>query len=351
MDGAYLSALPSALVALDKLLSITYLNPAAENLFSTNIAQFTGNPRDLLLPFINEQQLLIERVFASSEEMVRHEVPLHLPHGKLNVTLYITPVISGNHTKEVLLTIIKGEGLQKLTASEWKKDITRAAGVMASMLAHEVKNPLSGIRGAAQLLKDEVEEEHKPLAELIYMETDRIRDLLAQVDIFAESAPVALSPVNIHEVLQYVIAVARSGFARQVVFVENYDPSLPLVSGHRERLVQLFLNLIKNAAEAMGNQQGAEIVITTSYRSGYVIRDAGTQRSLPIMVSIHDNGPGVEEGLYDKLFQPFHTSKGEGRGLGLAIVAKIATDMGAVTELDHSAKKGAKFNVMLACAE
>ena len=170
---------------------------------------------------------------------------------------------------------------------------------------------------------------------MICMETDRIRDLLAQVEIFDASALLHKQSVNIHEVLQYVLSIAKSGFAPNVTFKEKYDPSLPLVLGHRDLLVQLLLNLVKNSAEALAHIENPTIVFATGYRSGYHIRNPMEERvSLPIMVTVEDNGAGIPEPIRARLFEPFVSSKEDGRGLGLAIVAKIASDLGAVVELD-----------------
>ncbi|MBY0407380.1 MAG: hypothetical protein K2Q01_06775, partial [Rickettsiales bacterium] len=220
------------------------------------------------------------------------------------------------------------------------------------MLAHEVKNPLSGIRGAAQLLRDELPPDQQPLTDLICMEVDRVRDLLAQVEVFAGGVPGQLAPVNIHEVLQYVISIAKTGFAAHVTFRELYDPSLPLVLSHRDMLVQMFLNLVKNAAEALQIAENPTITVGTAYRSGtrYKLGKSEDRVALPIMVSIHDNGAGIPEAMRGQLFEPFVSSKEEGRGLGLAIVAKIASDLGAVVELDKDFTSGARFSVSLACA-
>ncbi len=332
---AYINALPQAVLVVDGDFNIVFINPAAEEMF--------GAAAQSLLPWLQKRQPLLMRVLIAAEKIRLHEE--WLPDGS-HATLHLAPVMENSKCVEIVLTAEKTEGLPQLTASEWKKDATRAAGLMAAMLAHEVKNPLSGISGAAQILKDETSAEHKPLAEIICREADRIRDLLQQMEIFTDHAPAAMQPVNIHEVLQYVIGVAESGFARQLQIKENYDPSLPEVLGRRELLVPLFLNLVKNAAEAMENRPDAILTISTSYKSGYRIH-----KKLPIMVSIEDNGAGIPEIMRDRLFEPFFTSKGEGRGLGLAVVAKIAADLGGVVELDTAiASKGAKFNVMLPLA-
>jgi two-component system, NtrC family, nitrogen regulation sensor histidine kinase GlnL len=361
-EASYLNALPSALVAVDSALTVRFINYAAEILFGISAQQAVGRPLSSLPGSDADLCHLCERVFASSEEISLFEQTLRLPMKHRNVTMHLTPVIADIRPGEpvtvsqVLVTIERADGLDRQAASEWKQEATRVAGVMAAMLAHEVKNPLAGIRGAAQLLKDELSPEQQALTELICMETDRIRDLLAQVEVFAAGAPDHKQPVNIHEVLQYVIAIAQAGFASHVTFKELYDPSLPLVAGHRDMLVQILLNLVKNSAEALSGKPDATITLATTYRSGYRIRPKQAEGQpqeelvpLPVMVTVEDNGSGIPGHMRARLFEPFVSSKDEGRGLGLAVVAKLASDLGAVVELDHDFDKGARFMVWLGC--
>jgi two-component system, NtrC family, nitrogen regulation sensor histidine kinase GlnL len=356
LESSYLNALPSALIAVDKKLAIAFVNPAAEMFFGISAQQATGRHLSAF-PGMDEAMCeLAQRVLDSCEAISLFEHVIRLPGNHRTVTMHLSPVMetAGEGrltTLQLLITLEKSDGLDRLATSEWKQEATRAAGVMAAMLAHEVKNPLSGIRGAAQLLQEEVTPEQQALTELICLETDRIRDLLNQVEIFAGGMPGPLQPVNIHEVLQYVISIARTGPASQVAFREVYDPSLPSVLGHRDLLIQLFLNLVKNSAEAMAGKPEARITISTTYRSGYRFSLGKSQEkvSLPVMVSIEDNGTGIAEEVRNRLFEPFVSSKQEGRGLGLAIVAKIASDLGAVVELDRDCDSGARFVVSMAC--
>lgn len=351
---SYVNALPSALLAVDAALAITFMNPAAEILFGVSLQAAKGRALSALPGFDAELCGLCVRSMSACEDMSLFERSLSLPLHHRLATVHLSPVIEVRETpaRQLLITIEKADGLDRVTASEWKREATRTAGVMAAMLAHEVKNPLSGIRGAAQLLRDEVPPEHQPLTELICREVDRVRDLLAQVEVFAGGVPGQLQPVNIHEVLQYVISVARSGCAADITFCERYDPSLPLVLSHRDLLVQLFLNVVKNSAEALAGTADAVITLTTAYRSGYRYKLAKSDErvALPIMVSIEDNGPGIPEHVRERLFEPFISSRDQGRGLGLAIVAKLASDLGAVVELDKEPRAGAKFSVSLPCA-
>jgi two-component system nitrogen regulation sensor histidine kinase GlnL len=211
---------------------------------------------------------------------------------------------------------------------------------MAGILAHEVKNPLSGIRGAAQLLEQNASDADRELTRLICDEADRIVALVDRMDAFSDARPIERTAVNIHEVLERARKVAQTGFGRHVRFLEEYDPSLPPVLGHRDLLVQVFLNLVKNAAEA-APAVGGEITLTTAYQHGIRLAVPGSQRRvhLPLVVSVADNGDGIPEDLRAHLFDPFVTTKRNGTGLGLALVAKVIGDHGGVIEFDSQPRR------------
>jgi two-component system, NtrC family, nitrogen regulation sensor histidine kinase GlnL len=225
----------------------------------------------------------------------------------------------------------------------------RSVAALSAMLAHEIKNPLSGIRGAAQLLDSAVSDEDRVLTQLIRDETDRIVKLVDRFEMFSDGRAPQMEPFNIHAVLDHVRNLARSGFARHIRIVEDYDPSLPPMLGSRDQMVQVLINLVKNAAESIGpNAPDGEIQLSTAYRPGVRMSVAGSSERvrLPLEVCVRDNGPGVPEDIRAHLFDPFVTTKASGNGLGLALVAKVVGEHGGIVECD-SVPKRTVFRLLL----
>ena len=235
----------------------------------------------------------------------------------------------------ILLTFQERGLAQRMDRQLMARGAVRSMHGMAAVLAHEIKNPLAGIRGAAQLLEEALPPGEREMTQLIIAESDRIRGLIDRMESFGDTRGFTRHPVNIHEVLDRVRKVADSGFARGITIVENFDPSLPAVSGDRDQLIQVFLNLVRNAADALP-ESGGEITLTTGYRPGVKFGSglAGERVSLPLEVTVRDNGLGVPTDLLPHIFDPFVTTKPRGSGLGLALVAKIVGDHGGVVECD-----------------
>lgn len=243
-------------------------------------------------------------------------------HPSLHVDAAATPLPMG----AVLVTLTA----RPTTAGHDRSTDLRSVAGMGRTLAHEVKNPLAGIRGAAQLLKSVATPEDAALAQLIVDETDRIKRLVDRVEAFSESRLPDRKAVNIHLVLDRVRALITSGVGEDLIVKESYDPSLPPVWGDEDQLIQVFLNLAKNAAEAAnarGDTRG-EVRISTAYRHGARLRapDGKGGRGAPLEVRIQDNGPGIPADMRDRVFDPFVTTKPQGTGLGLTLVAKLVAD-------------------------
>jgi len=331
--AALLATLPNPVFALDRAGVIRFVNPAAEQFFGIGAASLTGSPlSDYLFPD-NPILGLAEAVRRSEGSIAEYDVLLAGRRFPVR-TVTIQGAPAGEGMELVVLTLHERSMADLMDRQLTHRNAARSVTAMAAMLAHEVKNPLSGIRGAAQLLEQDADENGRELTQLICEEADRIVALVDRMEAFSEHAPIAREEVNIHEVLDRVRKIAQSGFARHVMLIEEYDPSLPPVPGDRDLLLQVLLNLVKNAAEAVPDADG-EIILTTAYRHGLRLTGAdGSRRHLPLMVSVADNGGGIPDQIKPHLFDPFVTTKRNGTGLGLALVAKVIGDHGGVIEFD-----------------
>ncbi len=349
-DAALLLAnLPSAVLSLDLEQRLCSANPAAEQLLGASAQMLVGRSLpDLLAPHAPLLGL-VQQVGHSGASISEYGVELAVARGTVTtVDAHLTPL--AERPDRILLVLQPCSVARRLDNELANRGSSRSTAALARTLAHEVKNPLSGIRGAAQLLEPGIEAEDRALIRLICDETDRIVQLVERMEEFAETGPVARRPVNIHQVLEHVRRIAEAGFARAHRIVELYDPSLPEVAGDRDKLIQVFLNLVKNAAEALP-AEGGLITLATHYRHGLrmSLANSSERLDLPITVEVRDNGPGVAEELRDSLFEPFVTSKPKGSGLGLPLVAKIVADHGgSVTYV--AGEPGAVFRVRLPAA-
>ncbi len=331
--AALLAALPVPIVLIDAADRFRFANSAAEQFFQASIASLTATSLGDILPQDSRLFALIHQVRQMDAPVSDHDLDLNSPRlQRRGVNATGAPV--AEMPGAVLLTLQDSSTAQMLDRQLNFRGAARGATAMAEMLAHEVKNPLSGIRGAAQLLEDGASEGDRELCRLIQDETDRIRNLVDRMDMFSERE-IDRVAVNIHQVLDHVKRIARTGFAAHLRIAEEYDPSLPPVWGNRDLLVQIVLNLVKNAAEAVGPEQG-EIVLGTAYRHGVRIAIPGSSERvhLPLEVTVRDNGPGIEDSIRASLFEPFVTTRRGGQGLGLALVAKLVADHGGLIECD-----------------
>jgi two-component system nitrogen regulation sensor histidine kinase GlnL len=336
---AVLAALADPVMVIDRSGGIRLVNPAAEQYFGAGAAALRSTTLAELVAPHSPLLSLVKTVWRVGNTMSEHDIPLEGPRfGGRTVT--IQAALAGEAADLLVLTLHERSMVDKVDRQLTHRNAARSITAMAAMLAHEVKNPLSGIRGAAQLLEQDTDEAGRQLTRLICDETDRIVALVDRMEAFSDHRPIERRAVNIHEVLERVRKLAQSGFARHTRFVEEYDPSLPPVHGNRDLLVQVFLNIVKNAAEAVPSAEG-EIILTTGYRHGLRLAGPGGEgrRHLPLMVAVTDNGAGIPEDMRPYLFDPFVTTKRNGSGLGLALVAKVIGDHGGVIEFDSQPRR------------
>ncbi len=341
-----LNAMPNPVLAVNERMQAEFVNDAAETFFDASRAVLMRNKLATFVSFGSPLLALIQQVVENGTSVNEYGVELASPRfGERGVDIQVSPIV--DTPGHVLVILQERTMAHKMDRQLTHRGAARSVVGMAAVLAHEIKNPLSGIRGAAQLLEQVATEDDRTLTRLICDETDRICKLVDRMEVFSDERPVPRLPTNIHVVLGRVKQLAQTGFANDLKIGEEYDPSLPPVPGDQDQLIQVFLNLVKNAAEAVGKPDG-EITLTTAFRPGVRLAVPGSRErvGLPIEICVIDNGPGVPSDLLPYLFDPFVTTKSSGTGLGLALVAKIVGDHGGIIECDSQPRKTV-FRVLL----
>jgi two-component system nitrogen regulation sensor histidine kinase GlnL len=350
---AVLQALPQPVIVCGEDRHIVFVNYAAEAFFGASLSVLSRQRLDDLIAFGSPILGLFEAVLERHAPMTEYRVRVGSSRfgdaaDDRVVDVFATP-LEGDGT--IALLFQERTMADKIDRQLVSRGAARSVTGLASMLAHEIKNPLSGIRGAAQLLEQSVTPDELPLARLVRDEVDRIVDLIDRVEVFGDDRPIEREPINIHVILDRVKLLAKNGVAKGITFTEEYDPSLPPVAGNRDQLIQVFLNLVKNAAEALDRTSKPEIRFSTAFRPGIRISVQGISEriSLPLEIIIEDNGPGIPPDLVPIIFDPFVTSKANGSGLGLALVAKIIGDHGGVVDMDSRPGR-TRFRILLPVA-
>ena len=347
LSRAIVEAMPNPLFIVGADDKIMLANSAAEDFFQASFQMLQKHPVVELFPFSSPAMEAITKVRGEGGVVNEYGITVGTPRFGTERVVDLQTTGLSDRPGVVLVTIMRQSMAQKFDLQLSHRGAARSVSGMAAMLAHEIKNPLSGIRGAAQLLEPSLGEQDRGLARLICDETERIRNLVDQMEVFSDERPLERKSINIHVVLDRVKQLVAASKFPNIILAEDYDPSLPAVSGNHDQLVQVFLNLVKNAVEAM-EETGGTLLMTTAFRPGVRLGVPGSnvRISLPLEVCIHDEGEGVPADMRPHIFDPFISSKVQGKGLGLALVAKIVRDHGGMVEcIDR--ERGTTFRVLL----
>jgi two-component system nitrogen regulation sensor histidine kinase GlnL len=320
--------MPVPTIVIGPTDEIVDINSAAEGFFNSSVKAMRGLPLWDQLAVDAPLEESLARARKNGTALFVNDVDVgNGQRAPLQCALQIAPLV-GAPDHMVLMISPRELAGRMMTQNHSVKSAARSAIGMAEMLAHEIKNPLAGITGAAQLLSMNLSAEDLELTDLIVEESRRIVKLLEQVEQFGNLSPPDLRPVNIHDVLDRARRSALLGFGGQMSIIEDYDPSLPLAHGDPDQLLQVVLNLLKNASEVAG-PNGGTIRLHSFFEHSFRLRRAdGTGQSLPLQIEIIDDGPGLPEHIAADIFDPFVSGRENGTGLGLALVSKIISDHG-----------------------
>ncbi|MEM6615447.1 MAG: ATP-binding protein [Pseudomonadota bacterium] len=347
--GDLLNALPNPVLMLSDDDRILFCNIMAEDFFRSGRQMLIKQRLQDLVPFGSPLLSLVAQARERQSPVNEYRVDIGTPQVGMDriVDAHAAPIHPDGRVISLMLQ--ERTMADKIARQLNHRGAARSVTGLAAMLAHEIKNPLSGIRGAAQLLEPSVSPDDRSLTQLIRDEADRIVRLVDRMEVFSDERPIAFEPVNMHTVLEHVKRVAQSGFASSIRFQEAYDPSLPPVWGNRDQLIQAVLNLVKNSTEALADTNyEPEITLQSAFRPGVYLTVPGAKErvSLPLEFSVIDNGPGFPPELEPHLFDPFVTSKTSGSGLGLALVSKIVGAHGGVIECETQPRRTV-FKILL----
>jgi len=338
-----------AVIALDQEGLISLFNPAAQLFTGSSEKQCLGRP--FLEKFKHQTNLckLVQTSLTEARSISDHETVNLQGARPRPVSVTVSPLLAANGKQQGVVLILRDlTQVRKLEAAVQRSDQMAMVGTMSAGLAHEIKNPLGGIKGAAQLLQRELQSgsDLVEYPQIMIREAERINTIIEELLDLAKPRQQKIELVNISQILDEIMLLQKQALAEQeITFQLNLDPSIPPTYGDRDLLIRLFLNLIKNAGEAVPH--GGEIIIESRIDSEYHLSRAGSHSVPVILITINDNGSGIPAKELERIFTPFYTTKTGGSGLGLAICQKIITDHGGFLRIMSRAEGGTSVKVSL----
>lgn len=335
-DGiAVLNQLATAVIQLDAQLRVREANPAAENLVMTSIHKLRGLCLEKLFAGQHEFLDAVAQAVRDHRSFTERDLQLTRPNLEpMRVDCIVSPRQSGDGAHGVVLELTSTERQQRIQAEENKLIQNQISTALMQGLAHEVKNPLGGIRGAAQLLERELTDpQQREYTQIIIGEADRLRKLVDRM--LGPRGVLHPTEFNVHEVLEHVRQVVEIEAGRRIAIHRDYDPSLPDLQADRDLLIQAFLNLVRNSVQALG-EKGGNITLRTRAQRKFTI--GSRLHRLVIRVEVCDDGPGVDPALADSIFFPMVSGRAEGSGLGLPIAQSLVNRQGGL--IDYTSAPG-----------
>jgi two-component system nitrogen regulation sensor histidine kinase GlnL len=339
-----IASLPQAMLVIDPARVVAHVNPAAEHLIGQSASRIVGQALAQVVQF--EQALINDRLNDGDAQLLARDALVRVRERPAQSMQVMTaPVV--DHPGWQIIVLQEIAGVEALTIGEAGAGEGQGMALRApEILAHEIKNPLAAIRGAAQLLTRRLNPADRTLTGLIAAEVDRIAKLIDQMQTLSRRHPDQMRDCNLHEAARHAQAILQAAHGDDQragpLIVEEFDPSLPVVHANHDALVQVVLNLLTNARDACRDQHQPRIIVRTRFASGIHLHNGpgGRSLSLPIELRISDNGPGIAPAVRDHLFEPFVSSKKHGQGLGLALVQKLVRDMHGRVTCDRDDVRG-----------
>ncbi len=332
---ALIENISTAVMVFDSSLRLMSINAAGENLLSLSINKVKGQTPDEFLPASKE---FIDDIRRSLDEMHPYTdwgVELYL-NGQTSITVgcMVTPIMTQDDVKYVIVELVDANSFTRVMREETSSIVHDAARKSLKGIAHEIKNPLGGLRGAAQLLEKELQNKNlKEYTQIIISEADRLRNLVDRM--MVHETPPQLSSINLHEILEYVVEVCRAESTEELKITRDYDPSLPLLQGDKDQLIQVFMNVLRNALQAIATN--GQVWIQTRIKRHCTIRQDFYR--LAAEIKVMDDGPGIPQDIKREVFYPLITGRPEGTGLGLSIAQSLLQSNGGSINYERQADR------------